>query len=139
MRVLLDTNVVLDFILDRPPFAQTATQLFELHEQGSLDIFIAAVTLVNVFYITRKNQNVDRARQAVNELLATTGICPLDQAILQDAQQLGFDDYEDAVQHASAVALALEAIVTRDPRGFHASRIPVFTPEQCVQRINARQ
>ena len=114
MRVLLDTDVVLDLILDRQPFVQAATQLFELHEQGRLDIFVAAITLINVFYVTRKNKGLDTARRAVDELLAKVGVCPLDQQILEQARKAAFKDYEDAVQHASAVASGLEAIITRN-------------------------
>ena len=97
MRVLFDTDVVLDLLLDRVPFAQDAATLFELHEQGRLEAYISGISVVNVFYITRKLKGIDTARLAVEELLKTLGVCPIDRNVLADAQRLPFSDYEDAV------------------------------------------
>ena len=137
MRVLLDTDVVLDLILDRQPFVQAATQLFELHEQGRLDIFVAAITLTNVFYVTRKNKGLDTARRAVDELLAKVGVCPLDQQILEQARKAAFKDYEDAV-HTSATASGLEAIITRNLSDYKTATLAVFSPTDFLAKLRSQ-
>ncbi len=128
MRVLLDTDVVLDLVLDREPFADAAAELLALHEQERIEIFVSGITLINVFYVTRKIKGIGSARQAVEELLTTVKICPLYQAVLESAYKLPLTDYEDAVQHASATASQLDAIVTRNLKDYKNATLPVFSP-----------
>jgi len=84
MRVLFDTDVVLDMILEREPFVEEAAALFESHGRGQIDGFVSGVTLVNVFYITRKSKGLDGARRAVEELLGTLDVCPMDWTVMDD-------------------------------------------------------
>lgn len=135
MRVLFDTDVVLDLILDREPFVQVATELFELHEEGRIDIFVAAVTPINVFYITRKNKGLDRAWRAIDELLSSVAVCHLDQAILVKARKTAFKDFEDAVQHTCATASGLDAIVTRNLKDYKNATLPVFSPPDFLKKL----
>ncbi len=137
MRVLFDTDVVLDLLLDRAPFAADAAALFELHERGGLDGYVSGVTIVNVFYVTRKLKGVDAARLAVEELLKTLGVCPVDRNVLADAQRLPFSDYEDAVQHACAGASALDALVTRNLADYKNAALPVFSPGDLLKHLQA--
>lgn len=137
MRVLLDTDVVLDLILDRQPFVEAAAKLFELHEQGRLDIFISSITPINVFYITRKNKGLETARLAVAELLAKLGVCALDRQILQEGHNAAFKDFEDAVQYASALASDLEVIVTRNVKDYKNSSLPIFSPTDFLVKLES--
>jgi len=114
MRVLLDTDVVLDLLLDRPGFADHAAAIWEANEQGRLEAHVSAITPVNVYYIARKLKGAEKARQAVAELLSALRVCPLDRTALQAALSLPLTDYEDAVQLASAIASQLDAIITRN-------------------------
>lgn len=128
MRVLLDTNVVLDLILEREPFVNDAAKLWELHQQGEIDAYISPITAINVFYITRKLKGRDIARQAVNKLLRGLFVCPTDAQVLQNALTLPFKDFEDAVQHAAATAIGLQAIITRDSKDYSAATLLIHTP-----------
>ncbi len=65
MRVLLDTNVVLDFLLDRPPFAEAAAYLWQANEEGRIEAYVSVITPVNVFYIARKLKGAPVAKQLV--------------------------------------------------------------------------
>jgi predicted nucleic acid-binding protein len=137
MRVLFDTDLVLDLVLDREPFVEDAATLFSLHERGRIDGYISGITLVNVFYLTRKLKGSEGARQAVKELLATLRVCPLDQSVLEDAQRLAFADYEDAVQHASATASQIEAIITRNLDDYIDATLPVFSPTAFLKQLTS--
>jgi predicted nucleic acid-binding protein len=139
MRVLFDTDVVLDLILDREPFVEAAAALFELHEQGRIDAYISSITLVNAFYLTRKNKGIEGARRAVKELLAILSVCALDRLILEDAHRLAFTDYEDAVQHATATASNLDAIVTRNLKDYKNATLPTFLPTEFLNRLTSPQ
>src|SRR5436309_967223 len=100
MRVLLDTDVVLDFMLEREPFAEVARKLFEMIAQRAFDGYVSGITPVNIFYIGRKVKGVDATKQAISDLLTTVRVCPIDQDVLDDALASPIADYEDAVQHA---------------------------------------
>lgn len=138
MRVLLDTDVVLDVVLAREPFAQESTQLFRLHEQGKIDVYIAAITPINVFYITRKIKGGHVARQAIESLLGSFAVCPLSHSLLDEAYKLAFADYEDAVQHASAIANGLDAIVTRDVYDYKNATLPVLSPTDFLKKLKSQ-
>jgi predicted nucleic acid-binding protein len=135
MRVLFDTDLVLDLVLDREPFVDAAAAIFTLHENGRIRGYISGITMVNVFYLTRKSKGTSGARKAVEELLATLSICPLDQLVLENAHRLTFTDYEDAVQHACAKASGLDAIVTRNLADYKNATLPVFSPADFLSQL----
>jgi predicted nucleic acid-binding protein len=135
MRVLFDTDLVLDLVLDREPFADAAAAIFTLHENGRIRGYISGITLVNVFYLARKSKGISGARRAVEELLATLSVCPLDQLVLESAHRLTFTDYEDAVQHACATASGLDAIVTRNLADYKNATLPVFSPADFLNQL----
>jgi predicted nucleic acid-binding protein len=128
MRVLIDTNVVLDFLQDREPFSEDAAKLFEKIDAGEVEGFIAATTVTNIYYIVRKAAGVIAAQDAIAQILMDLHICAVDRGILEQAIALNFQDFEDAVQCACAIAHRVNAIVTRDTSGFVSAGIPVVSP-----------
>lgn len=139
MRVLVDTNVVLDFLLQREPFSQDAELLFQAIDMGEVIGYVTATTLTDLFYISRRHtRSIERARQAVSEILTVMMICPVDRAVLEAAFHSGLADFEDAVQIFSAVTQGLEAIVTRDAQGFLSSPIPVLSIQELLQQVRQR-
>jgi predicted nucleic acid-binding protein len=136
VRVLIDTNIVLDFLLQREPFSQDAELLFQAIDVGEAVGYVTATTLTDIFYISRRHtRSIEQARQAVSETLAATMICPVDRVVLESAFDSGLPDFEDAVQIFSAVAQGLEAIVTRDDQGFLSSPIPVLSIQALLQQV----
>lgn len=137
MRVLFDTNVILDLFLDRPPFADDAAELWQANIDGRLAGFVSAITPVNLFYIARKLKDRTAAFEAVAEVLAVMSVCPVDQTTLQTGLTLPFSDYEDAVQHASASGYGLEAIVTRNTKDFVGATVAVFSPSELLAQLSS--
>jgi predicted nucleic acid-binding protein len=135
MRVLLDTDVVLDFVLERTPYVEAAAQLLELHAKKRYQGFISSITPINVFYVGRKAVGAEKARLSIADLLATLEVCPVTQVTLISALDSSFSDYEDAVQYSSAVASGLDAIITRNVRDYKNSTLPIFTPAEFLQRL----
>lgn len=127
MRVLLDTDVILDHLLQREPFAQAAGELLELSARGIIDGYISGITPINVFYIARRFMGRAELRQALSDLLLAVRVCPITHAVLSQALALPFTDYEDAVQHASAAPIKLDAIVTRNLKDYKNATLPVFS------------
>lgn len=133
MRILLDTNVILDYILVRSKHFDNATRIFELLDSGEIEVFVATISAINVFYTTRKEKDVKSAHEAVGFLLNAVEFCDADKNVLKTAFGLGFSDYEDAVQCASAVVEGLDAIVTRNTKDFKNSPIPVYSPSEFLE------
>lgn len=128
MRVLIDTNVVLDFLQEREPFAENAARLFERVDAGEIEGFIAATTITNIYYIVRKAAGAIVAQDAITQVLTDINICVVDRNVLKQAIALNFRDFEDAVQYVCGVLYFVDAIVTRDASGFVGGEIPVMLP-----------
>ncbi|MEH2369072.1 PIN domain-containing protein [Nostoc sp.] len=136
MRVLFDTNVLLDALLAREPFVADAAFLLETVELGQVEGFMSATTVTDIHYLVgRQTKSAEIAIAAVTQLLALMEICAVDRDVLEQAIALRLTDFEDAVQVASAMKLGLEAIVTRDVNGFTGSPIPVLSPKEIRNQL----
>lgn len=135
MRILIDTDVTLDFILQRQLFFAEASEIFRRLGNGEFEAYISAVTPINVFYFTRKANGLTGARQAVQDLLVSMKICEINSKILQTAINSPITDFEDAVQHECAVSENLDAIVTRNTKDYKNASVKVYTPSEFLQVI----
>ncbi len=144
MRVLFDTNVLLDALLAREPFVADAAFLMESVESGRVEGFISATTITDVHYLVRRQtKSAEIAMTAVIRLMALMEICAVDREVLDQALRLvranaalGFADFEDAVQVACAIAVGVEAITTRDTVGFAGSPVSVLSPKDLRDRLS---
>ena len=139
MRALIDTDVLLDVLLARAPFSQAAERLLDLGQQGVFDAYVSGISPVNIFYIARKAKTSDELRRALSQLLLAAHVCPIDHAALNDALASPIRDYEDAVQHACAVAAGLDAIVTRNLDDYKYATLPVYSPTDFLSHLNSQQ
>lgn len=137
MRVLFDTDVVLDILLRRQPFGTVAKSLFVRVEQGELDAAVAATSITTVFYVTRKALGLEAARASVRFLVKLFHATPITHDVLASAIDLDFVDYEDAVLHEAARTAGVDGIVTRNTRDFGRSKLPVYTPSELVGVLSA--
>jgi predicted nucleic acid-binding protein len=127
MKVLIDTNIVLDLLLEREPFVEDAIALFARIEAGQVRGYIAATTITNIFYIVRKTQGREVALQAVTRIAMGLEICAIDRPTIVQALASNFKDFEDGIQFACAVVNQLDAIATRDPSDFTGVSLPVWS------------
>jgi predicted nucleic acid-binding protein len=135
VKVLVDTNILLDFLLQREPFFQDAELLFQALDSGQVVGYVTATTLTDIFYVARRHtKNIELARQAVAKTLTVMVVCPVNRAILESAFASGLADFEDAIQIACAVSQGVEAILTRDKQGFVSSSVPVLSIRECLQQ-----
>jgi predicted nucleic acid-binding protein len=137
VRVLFDTNVVLDHLLEREPFADPAERLMSLVDSGALDGLVCSTTVTTIHYLASKAVGAARAADYVRQLLAIFDVAPVDRASLARALDAGFSDFEDAVLHEAACSAGASAIVTRNGRDFTRSAIPVFDPVELLAALQA--
>ena len=135
MRVLLDTNVVLDFILKRPPFDIDAKEILVCAARKQITVYVSPITPINAFYKTRKEKGKGIAFQAIEKLLKIVHIAKSNNTIYQNALSINFNDYEDAVQHECAVAENLDAMVTRNVKDYKNAVLKVYSPTEFLQVI----
>lgn len=139
MKVLIDTNIILDYLLEREPFLQDAEALFQAIISKQIVGYVTATTLTDIFYIARRHtQDIKRAREAVRRTLLILGVCPVSRTVLEIALISGTPDFEDAVQVASAIHQSLDTIVTRDG-DFVSNSIPVLSIAQVFQNLKSTQ
>ena len=131
MKVLVDLNVLLDVVLDRPPYARASSQsLGRIVSLRVLKGYVSQNAVTTFFYIVRKQAGLERARLAVRKVLAMLAVLPATKDVLVAATGEAYPDYEDAVTFLSAAAERCDLIVTRNPKDFASSLVPVQTPEQ---------
>ncbi len=135
MKVLFDTNVILDVLLDREPFADDASYLLSKVERSELIGFACATTITTIHYLTAKALGVSDACRHIDSLLSLFVIAPVNRSVLENAARSKFDDFEDAVLHASALNAGAQYIVTRNSSDFKKSRLPVLEPGELVNMI----
>jgi len=129
MRVLFDTNVILDVLLDRKLYAEASAAAWAAVETGVSEGLLAAHAVTTIHYLARKEMGAAKARRIISAMLKVFGVAAIDGAVIQEALQLSFSDFEDAVTAAAARFASCECIVTRDPKGFRGSPVRCLTPE----------
>ena len=132
MRVMFDTNVVLDLLLDREPFVREAKILISKVEAGEFSGLLCATTVTTIHYLVSKSKNRDDAEKIIGSLLKLFDIASVTRAVLQDALEAKDRDYEDAVLYKSAYHAGADIIVTRDRSGFAKAELPVMSSKELL-------
>lgn len=127
---MLDTNVVLDVLLDRAPFAEDSVALFDLVERGAIHGLLCATTITTLAYLAAKSVGKARASRQIRQLLSLFEVAPVTRAVLDGALASKAPDFEDAVLAESAALAGAHAIVTRNLRDFAHSPVRAHTPTQ---------
>jgi predicted nucleic acid-binding protein len=135
MRVLFDTNVVLDVLLKREPWVEEAAAIWRANDEGRITGYILASALNDIYYIARKQISCEAAREAVRTCLEAFEICAIDRQTLEKAEALPGDDFEDNLQMAGASITGLDAIATRNKADFADSAVPVLTPAELLAQL----
>lgn len=135
MKLLLDTNVVLDLLMDRMPFADAAVELFSRVEDGTITGYLCGSTITTVHYLASKAVGAAKAQEEIGKLLHLFEVAPVNRQVLEAALSAGFSDFEDAVIHEAACHVGAEAIVTRNAKDFKRSRIPVYSSDEMAKIV----
>ena len=139
MKVLFDTNVVLDVLLARAPHADVAAQLFNLVDRGRIQGVLCATTITTIHYLATKAAGRRAAKKHIQELMTMFEIAPVDNEVLAQAIEIDLPDYEDAVLHEAARAAGVAGIVTRNAKDFRGAKLPVFSPKELLSGIVASE
>jgi predicted nucleic acid-binding protein len=127
--LFIDSDVVIDFFIDRDPHANPSSEIFELGEQGKVKLYLSAISINNIYYIVRKFIGHKKTLEVIELLIEMTEIIGTTKKEIIQALQNNFSDYEDSVQYSTALAINnIDAIITRNVKDYRYSAIAVMTP-----------
>jgi len=135
VKILLDTNIIIDNALEREPFWNTSEQVLSLIEQGKIAGSISASTFSDLYYIIRKARGRDWTLTYLKQLITFCQIATVNQAAIIMAFTTNFQDFEDSIQYSTAVVNKLDAIITRNPQDFPIVTPRIITPEQLIAEL----
>lgn len=128
-KLFIDSDVVIDFFTDSTPFANAASEIFELNENGSVIIYLSAVSINNIYYIVRKYLGHKKTLEIIGLLTEMTELVGTNKKEILQAYKNNFKDFEDSIQYSSALNInGLDAIITRNIKDYKKSKIAVMTP-----------
>ncbi len=137
MRALIDTNIVMDVLLARRPFVESASRIFSLVEQSKIEASLCATTVTTVDYLLTQSLSRDEARQALRGLLKLFEIAPVNRSVIEKALRSKIEDFEDAILEQAAWLVGAEAIITRNTKDFHRSSIKALDPAELLSTLEA--
>jgi len=134
-RALLDTNIILDALLAREPFGMQVAAVWQAHEDELFTGYLSAITPATVFYVARRQLDKEQALRMVNDLTDTFEVCAVNHEVLRSALHLEMEDFEDAIQSASALAEGLDFIVTRNLKDYKKSPVKAISPVEFIKQL----
>jgi predicted nucleic acid-binding protein len=138
LRVLVDTNVVLDVLLDRQPFAKDAAEIFALTEKSRIEGYLCSTTVTTIDYLLGQALPPAKAKEALRQLLDMFEIAPVNRPVLEQALRSGIADFEDAVLEQAARLILADAIATRNVKDFKNASVPILDPAELISTVKAR-
>ena len=138
MKILLDTNTVLDLLLERKPFFKHSKELFILAETKKLKAYLSASSITTIHYLTAKALNKNEADKIIEMLLKIFLVTPLDKAVFTEAIANNGQDFEDSVIYSSAFNSDIDYIITRDKKGFRNSKVKTIDPNSFLAFYNVK-
>jgi predicted nucleic acid-binding protein len=132
--VFVDTDIVLDLLARREPFYAAAARLFSLAETGVLSLTVSSLTFANLFYILRKQVSAQHAQEVLRDFKQLVTVLPVDDAVVEQALNAGFTDFEDAIQYYCALSAGCTALLTRNVRHYRKAAISILTAEAFLRR-----
>ena len=137
MRVLVDTNIVLDVLLDRKPFSKNAARIFAFVEESKIEGFLCATTITTIDYLLGQSLPQKKANDALQRLLDLFEVAPINRPVLEQALRSGISDFEDAVLEQAAQLVAADTITTRNIKDFKKSTVKVLDPAELISAVEA--
>jgi len=136
MKVLIDTNIIMDVLANREGFAEPASQLFKLCEVGQVQGIVYALSIANIAYIMRKELDRSQIEEVISKLGSIFTIADMKADDLKKASALPIDDYEDALQSVCASRMKADFIVTRNLKDFKNSKVMAIKPSELIERVS---
>ncbi len=135
-KILIDTDVILDFFFDRKPFSDEASQILSLCEKGQIAGYITSISISNIYYLLRKTAKHEKVIDSVKALMNIIDVTTTNKSAVMNALHSEFKDFEDALQNFSAQTSGeIKVVVTRNIKDYKTSKLSIMTPETYLKTI----
>ena len=134
-KILIDTNIALDILLNRHPGYTHAAVIFSMIRQKTIESYISASAVTDIFYLAQKNLGKNPTKEAMKDMFQVFRPATVTDSHIYQALDLEWSDFEDSVQYIVGEDLAVDYIVTRNTHDFSPGSIPAVTPEDFIKLI----
>ena len=135
MKILVDTNVILDVLCNRPEFVEASSKVWKYCEVDKIEGYISALSVLNIVYILRKELTPQKTEQLIQQIMMIFKVVDFKASDLSYVTEMFSSDYEDALQMCKAKRIDADYIVTRNIRDFKDSKVPALKPSELLERI----
>jgi predicted nucleic acid-binding protein len=135
MRILVDTNILLDVLTKRQLHLDDSAKVWTLVHSELVEGYLSAISVNNLYYIVRKLQDRKTAEAFVDDILNDFEIASLTKSILKQARTVMGKDFEDSIQYFSAIQVGCEVLLTRNKKDFPALGLQILTPREFLQQL----
>ena len=130
MRILFDTNIILDVLLNRKRFVELSSNLVGMVENNTIEGYLCATTITTLDYLITKTINKKQAKIEIKKLLTIFNVAGVNSTVIELSVNSAFDDFEDAVQYYSGECCRVEGLVTRNTKDYKNVKLPIYTPAE---------
>ena len=134
-KVFVDTNIILDWLGERKSHFRWAKELFSKGEDNEIEILVSTISFINTQYILRKQIGKEKSKQTLAAMRTIFTICARGEKEIDLALVSSFTDFEDAFQYYSALNNSAKVIITRNPKDFKNSAIPIMSAEEYIKSL----
>jgi len=130
LKILFDTNIILDVLLNRKPFVELSVNLVSSVENKTIEGYLCATTITTLDYLISKSRNRETAKIEIQKLLTLFQIADVNSTVLTMAINSGFTGFEDAVQYFSGKCSNIDGLVSRNTKDYKKAVLPIYTPDE---------
>ena len=133
MKILIDTNIVLDVMLRREPFYKMSLEILSLAKKDDVEEYVSASAITDIYYLAyRQLRDKGMVRKLMKELLTVVSVASVSEQEIENALSLEWNDFEDSVQYSVAFLQEMEGIVTRNPSDYKDAKMKIWKPEELL-------
>ena len=135
MKLLIDANILLDVLENHQPHVEASSLIWKLCEVGRAEGYISALTFANLVYVMRKELSTAQIEEVWNKLRLIFYVADLTEKDMDYATTAKWEDFEDAIQSATASRVGADYIITRNEKAFARSKVPAISPADLLQHL----
>lgn len=137
-KIYLDTNVLLDFLLNRAPFSNDIAEIIEGSISNSIQLSVSSVSIADTYYIMGRSEGIKSARKKLKKILELVTVENVGETTVHKSSKSKFKDFEDGIQNYCAMESKHKIIVTRNVKDFKESKLAILTPKELLVRMKSR-
>mgnify|MGYP000138116484 CR=1 FL=1 len=134
-KLFIDSDVLLDLLLDREPFSEDIASLIEKSIESEVKLYTSLLSIANMHYIIGRLENENKANLKIQKILKIVSIDNLGQTVIDKALKSKFKDFEDSIQNFCAVEAGHQIIITRNTKDYKESELSILTPKEYLAKI----